>query len=264
MQSYIKSLTPDTVNPGNGWGFVAAPDGGRDYYFTHAEVAGVPYPQLEVGMQVTFTPNAANRRAKAVQPLSSEREPDASSTPAVEQGAATTTETIRSQVRSSLERINEVENPEEFEDSTFLLLRLLGIHDLYQFDRANQAGKADGFFHVGNLAVMYDCTLRSDYYEFKRAQIENYANRLATDARLKLELRRVDGGTSWKSINVTGKTRQVWIITRGQSRELETIDEVKVKEVAISDLLAILHKRLTSATFECDDLAAALTLVDKK
>lgn len=111
---------------------------------------------------------------------------------------------------------------------------------------------------------MYDCTLRSDYYEFKRAQIENYANRLATDARLKLELRRVDGGTSWKSINVTGKTRQVWIITRGQSRELETIDEVKVKEVAISDLLAILHKRLTSATFECDDLAAALTLVDKK
>jgi hypothetical protein len=143
----------------------------------------------------------------------------------------------------------------------FVILRLLGIHTLYQYDRATQAGKADGFFIVGNLAVMYDCTLRSDFMNFKQEQIDNYVNKLNNRSQLTIETRRADGGVGSKTLQVSGKNKQVWIITRGQTRELQDIDGVKVKEIAVRELIGIANKRLRAFTYEQEDLSGALTLI---
>jgi hypothetical protein len=68
----------------------------------------------------------------------------------------------------------------EFEKYTCYLLKLLGIQTVYSFFGERQAGKADGFFKVGNLAVMYDCTLdRQNVENSKREQLNNYCNRLS-------------------------------------------------------------------------------------
>lgn len=57
------------------------------------------------------------------------------------------------------------ENWQEFEKYTYYLLKLVGIQTVYNFWGERQAGKADGFFKIGNLAVLYDCTLRSGEIE---------------------------------------------------------------------------------------------------
>lgn len=66
----------------------------------------------------------------------------------------------------------------EFEDSTYMALRLLGIHRAYKFPQDQQAGEADGFFKFLNLAVIYDCTLSNNFEDTKKQQIENYCNQL--------------------------------------------------------------------------------------
>ena len=47
-------------------------------------------------------------------------------------------------------------NWKDFETYTYYLLKLLGITIAYNFLNERQAGKADGFFKIGNLAVIYD------------------------------------------------------------------------------------------------------------
>jgi hypothetical protein len=51
-------------------------------------------------------------------------------------------------------------------------------------------------------------------------------------------------GASGASLNVADCSKQVWIITRGQTRKLSQEDDVSVREVAISKLLGIYHTRL--------------------
>lgn len=84
----------------------------------------------------------------------------------------------------SVRQIENITDPIAFEDSVFNLLKIIGLNKIFQFDRENQAGKADGFFIIENLAVMYDCTLKSDYEAFKEEQIENYINQLNYKAHL--------------------------------------------------------------------------------
>ncbi|MGK7943603.1 MAG: hypothetical protein AB4058_03960, partial [Microcystaceae cyanobacterium] len=68
-------------------------------------------------------------------------------------------------------------NWQEFEKNTYYLLKLLGIPIIYNFFNERQAGKADGFFKVGNLAVIYDCTLdQMNFEQNKSEQINNYCN----------------------------------------------------------------------------------------
>ncbi|MEH2467480.1 hypothetical protein [Nostoc sp.] len=81
----------------------------------------------------------------------------------------------------------------EFEDYVFMVPRLLGIHNLYQYDKKNQAGRADGFFIIGSLAVMYDCTLRKNFDEHKKEQIENYINKFK-NSQMTIDVRLTDGG----------------------------------------------------------------------
>ncbi len=151
----------------------------------------------------------------------------------------------------------------QFEDYVFLLLRLLGIHKLYQYDKKNQAGRADGFFIIGSLVVMYDCTLRSHFEDNKKDQLENYVNKLKR-SEITIEVRQTDGGTTKKKHHIETKNRQVWVITQGRSRGIMDIDgAIYVKEVSVKDLIRLLKAKLYSDTFEEEDLSARLAIIDK-
>lgn len=143
---------------------------------------------------------------------------------------------------------------DEFEDSVFLLLRLLGIHSLYQYDKKYQAGRADGFFMIGSLAVMYDCTLRDSFEVIKKDQIENYVNKLE-QSQLIFDIRLSSGQSRSKTLKIDGKTRQVWIITKGESKEIADYGNIKVKEVSVNSLIKLLELRLNLDTIEENDLA---------
>ncbi len=124
----------------------------------------------------------------------------------------------------------------DFEDCTYYLIRLIGIHSAYKFDRKEQAGRADGFFKLKNLAVIYDCTLnKSGYEERKKEQIANYCNQ-------------IESGFIEFPNNIIEKfphyNKQVWLITRGQSRLIRRVNEVLVKEVCIKDLIRLYLYRL--------------------
>lgn len=117
-------------------------------------------------------------------------------------------------------------------------MKLLGIQSAYHFLGERQAGKPDGFFKFGNLAVIYDCTLDRDRIEeVKRDQIINYCNRLKQG-----------------SIEVSGKTteefynhiKQVWIVTQGTSRKIKVVNNIEVKEISVRDIMAVYQERLTT------------------
>jgi cold shock CspA family protein len=153
-------------------------------------------------------------------------------------------------------------DPAEFEDYTFMILRLLGIHSLYQYDKKNQAGRADGFFIIGSLAVMYDCTLRNTFEEHKKEQIENYVNKLK-NSQITIDFRLTNGDIRKKTLQIQGKNCQVGIITKNNTRELYDVDGIRVKEVAVQDLMNVFNKRLYSDAFEEDELSANLAVIDK-
>ena len=118
------------------------------------------------------------------------------------------------------------------------MLKLLGIQTVYSFLGQRQAGKADGFFKLGNLAVIYDCTLdRQNIESSKDEQINNYCNRLKQG-----------------SIAISGRTteefythhKQVWIITQGNTRLIKLVNAIEVKEVAVQDIMSLYQERLTT------------------
>ncbi|MDG6882413.1 Uncharacterised protein [Phocoenobacter uteri] len=149
----------------------------------------------------------------------------------------------------------------DFEDMTFALLKLLGIHEISQFSRNDQRGKADGFFRIGNFAVMYDCTLENDFYLKKKDQIENYLNKLNQKSQLTLSIIKSDGSESNKTIQISNLKKQVWIITRGKTQELEEFEGIKVKEISIDSLLKIFSNRLNSKDYNEDRLLSDLMLI---
>ncbi|HLP91589.1 MAG TPA: hypothetical protein VK184_23765 [Nostocaceae cyanobacterium] len=169
---------------------------------------------------------------------------------------------IKKDIYLALDNGLKISEPAEFEDYVFLLLRLMGIHNLYQYDQKNQAGKADGFFMIGSFAVMYDCTLRKNFEEHKKEQIENYVNKLK-NSQITIDFRLTDGGVKRKTLQIQGKNRQVWIITLNNTRELFDVDGIRVKEVAVQDILKILHQKINSDVFEEDELSTSLAVIDK-
>ncbi len=141
-------------------------------------------------------------------------------------------------------------------------MRLLGIHKLYQYKRINAAGRADGFFIVGNLSIIYDCTLRQDFSDYKGDQIKNYIHQISKDI-----------FTITKSNNIEyaikiSEYRQVWIITneintKRKSRALKNFNNIWIKEVSVQSLIRLFAKRLNSANFEEETLADALRIIDR-
>lgn len=125
----------------------------------------------------------------------------------------------------------------EFEKYTYYLLRLLGIPVIHSFLAQDQSGRADGFIKIGNLAIIYDCTLRSRQPEaHKNEQIINYCNRLQQGS-ICLSENKIE--------EFHGYNKHVWIITQKESRLIKTINSIDVKEIAIQDLMSLYEERLT-------------------
>jgi hypothetical protein len=124
---------------------------------------------------------------------------------------------------------------EKFELHCFHLLRLLGINDIHKFPQANNKGKADGFFKIYSLTVIYDATLEDNYLPQKEQQIENYINQLKKDKIPFLQY----------NYTIKDTQKQVWLITRGSTvKNLRVEDLIKVKEIPYTKLIEIYLKRL--------------------
>ncbi len=234
MKSKIKSIIPDKQNEGAYYGFIRAIDDGNDYYFKKSDLNDLPLTEVSIGQNVEFDPQEKNgkRAAKAIKIL-------AASESISENEYKFTFEQFENNLISHAKKIKEINNCDDFEDAVYLLLKLLGIHKVFQFERQNQAGKADGFFIIENMAVMYDCTLQSDFKEFKEEQIENYINKLSQKSQITFNVQKLDGSVAPKTLQIQGKTKQVWIITKGESQELRDFDSIKIKEISIHDLLSV-------------------------
>lgn len=123
-----------------------------------------------------------------------------------------------------------------FEDYTHALLRMLGIHNLHPIPRDNQAGRPDGVFTIGSLAVIYDATLNSKSETYKQQQIRNYINELKRG-----ELN-VPPNHTEPIANCTKK--RVWLLVRGRSGLAKTEGSIKVCYVDVQHLMALSEKRL--------------------
>lgn len=172
------------------------------------------------------------------------------------------TQILKTNLIDLLHKSQTVRDHAEFEDLVFVILRLLGIHKLYQYKRTNAAGRADRFFIIGNLSVIYDCTLRQDFSGYKVDQIKNYIHQISKEIFTIIKRNNIQ-----HDIKIT-EHRQVWIITneittKRKSRALRNFNKIWIKEVSVQSLIRLFAKRLNSATFEEETLADALRMIDR-
>ncbi|OOS26398.1 hypothetical protein B0681_00450 [Moraxella porci DSM 25326] len=260
MRSSIKSIFPSKNNDDNSYyGFIASTDGQKDYYFTSKNFQDVAFEELSAGLEVEFTPYDKDdkRYANRITLLNKANEHEI---PASHVHSASYLD-YQKQIVDSLSTIDKINDSGDFEDATHLILRLLGIHSAYQFDRKKQAGKADGIFTIENLIVMYDCTLNVNFTDFKKDQIENYINKLNQKEQLTVDVLKIDGSSTSKMFKIENKKRQVWIITRGKTREINDYDNIKVKEICIYDLISLLSTRIKDSSYDIDRLTSELILL---
>lgn len=240
-------------------GYITLEGSTQDIYFIANQVEENKFETLKAGDAVTFTIGESKdgrRFANRIQ-LIDVKQIDRNDYPAEFIPTPITCDELKNQIIEQFKQIVNTTNSSEFEDLVFLLLRTLGIHSLYQYDKRNQAGRADGFFIIGNLAVMYDCTLRAAFEEYKKDQIENYINKLE-QAHLTFDIRASDGAKRKKTLRIDGKSKQVWIITTDQTREISDYGNIKVKEVSVNHLIWLLQYKLNRDVIEEDDLALNL------
>jgi len=240
-------------------GYITLEGSTQDFYFIAKQLEDNKIETLKVGDAVTFTIGESEdgkRLANRIQVLNFDQI-NRGDAPVELLPTPITCDELKNQIIEQFKRIVHTTSSSEFEDLTFLLLKNLGIHYLYQYDKRNQAGRADGFFIIGNLAVMYDCTLRPGFEEYKKDQIENYINKLE-QAQLTFNIRASDGVQKKKTLRIDGKSKQVWIITIGQTREISDYGNIKVKEVSVNHLIWLLQERLNRDVIEEDDLALNL------
>ncbi len=148
------------------------------------------------------------------------------------------------------ERMRVCKQWKDFENDVFLLLKSIGLNQVYKIEK--QTGKADGFFYIRNLSVIYDATLRTSFEKEKEQQIKNCIGEL------KCEKIKLENNTEF----TIQKEKQVWIITRGVTRKIIKSDGIKVLEVSIKTLIDIYYKRLTNDKFDEERLEETLrTLV---
>jgi len=141
----------------------------------------------------------------------------------------------------------------EFENLVFQLLKLIGINNICKIDKKEQAGREDGFFVFGDLAVIYDCTLKTNFN--KEEQINNYCRRLDDEEKLSCK-------SKGRPFNIKNKRKQVWIITRNKTQKIKDYScqndkIILVKEISIYDLIEIYIKRIKENFFE-DELEKIL------
>lgn len=129
---------------------------------------------------------------------------------------------------------------EEFEEGVMYLLRSIGLHMIYGYDRKDQSGKPDGVFKIDNTIVIYDCTLRKDL-DKKSDQIDNYIARLKKN--------KVNFGN--REIETSACDKYVFIITTSDtSRILRHVDDIIVKEIPVKRLLELYFMRLSDFSID--------------
>ena len=256
-EGYVKSIIQEKQS---GWIFLEEQN--EDIYFVSKQLKNVEYKNVKINDKVTFDIGLSRdgkKFANKISLISYESDNNVVQNlaePLIEKiEIDPVLDLISQQIIQVFSNIQRITNPFEFENSVFLLLRSLGIHSLYQYDSKNQAGRGDGFFIIGNLAVMYDCTLREQFEDFKKDQIENYVNKI-DQSQISFELKKPNGSTYTKSVKIAGKNRQVWIITKGKSREISDYGNVKVKEIGINDLIWLFNIRIRSSVIEEEDLSS--------
>ena len=156
----------------------------------------------------------------------------------------TVTKLLKDEISSSFNKIAAISNPYEFEDLVFILLRLIGITNIYQYDRNHCAGAPDGLFVYGKFAVAYDCTLRNPFQPHKNTQIFNYKSQLKANSSITIQLKSIDGKSREINVPLPSK-REVWIITRDKTRLIEEDDGIYVREISINTLFDMLDKSLS-------------------
>lgn len=251
---HIKKIFPNRQS-----GYITLEGSTQDLYFLAKQVEENNLEILKAGDAVTFTIGESKdgrRFANKIQLIDVEQI-DENDYPDNSIPKPITCDELKNKIIEQFKRIVHTTNSREFEELIFLLLRSFGIHSLYQYDKRNQAGRADGFFIIGNLAVMYDCTLRPDFEEYKKDQIENYINKLE-QAQLTFDIRYSDGAKRKKTLRIDGKSKQVWIITTNQTREISDYGNIKVKEVSVNHLIWLLQEKLNRDVIEEDDFALNL------
>ena len=127
-----------------------------------------------------------------------------------------------------------------------LIENLLGVEELYQYPRDKQAGRADGIIKAVGLDILYDCTLREDFENYKEMQIDNYVRQINQNT---IKVEKV-------SVSLGSPKKQVWIITKGEkseTRSLEEKEKVKIKEINIEDLIELLSLKITNSKMDISD-----------
>jgi len=257
MRSQIKSIIKDKNIEGAYYGFIRTLDEGNDYYFRKSDLNDLPIEDLSIGNKVEFevTESSSGRSVKNLKLLTENSN--------IVTVSNTSFADYEKDIIDRLKKIINITNCNDFEDGVYLVLKLMGIHKLFQFDRGSQAGKADGFFILENMAVMYDCTLHQDFESFKEEQIENYINKLSQKSQITFDVQKLDGSTAPKTLQISGKTKQVWIITKGESKELRDFDSIKIKEVSVHDLINTLSKRIKDPTYDAERLVNDFMFIGK-
>jgi len=259
MKSQIKSIINDKNNPGEYYGFIRTMDEGNDYYFRKSDLNDIPLDKLTIGDKVEFEPveNSDGRSVNNLKLLNENVVIDEKNENNI------SFSDYEKNIITNIKKITDINNYNDFEDGVYLILKLMGIHKLFQFDRNSQAGKADGFFIIENMAVMYDCTLHQNFESFKEEQIENYINKLSQKSQITFDIQKLDGSNASKTLQISGKTKQVWIITQGESKELRDFDSIKIKEISIHDLMNTLSKRIKDPTYDVERLVNDLMFIGK-
>lgn len=256
-EGYVKNIIQEKQS---GWIFLKEQN--ENIYFVSTQLKNIKYKNIKVNDKVAFNIGLSHdgkKFANKISLISNDNDNNVFENltePLIEKiEIDPVLDLISQQIIQVFSNIQQITNPFEFENGVFLLLRCIGIHSLYQYDSKNQAGRGDGFFIIGNLAVMYDCTLREQFEDFKKDQIENYVNKI-DQSQITFELKKPNGSTYTKTVKIAGKNRQVWIITKGKSREISDYGNVKVKEIGVNDLIWLFNIRLRSNIIEEEDLSS--------
>lgn len=135
-------------------GFIALENSEDEFYFQASHSPNLDYETLTDGHRVSFVAGVASKHGNKfandleIVDETSKTENNAATLP-IQKNSITELKptTLIEQLLSAFDDIKNCRNPNDFEDAVFILLRCLGIHNLYQYDRKNQAGQADGFFY---------------------------------------------------------------------------------------------------------------------
>ena len=105
---------------------------------------------------------------------------------------------------------------------------------------------ADKIIKAVGLDILYDCTLREDFENYKEMQIDNYVRQINQNT---IKVEKV-------SVSLGSPKKQVWIITKGEkseTRSLEEKEKVKIKEINIEDLIELLSLKITNSKMDISD-----------